>query len=260
MSRTQFLNVKAGGRARLKCDGTRAETRFGLSAKRTSSFKLARGSVQSTTGSRGVRISGSNGSNAGYTMFWGRVQDYWLPTPLACSPFTSPTVRHRVPSGFNWALPKVCLRLQTVHYFSSATYSRTKLPEDDVNEHRNAFNLPLFCYLIYIGLCVLGQKVTGQLRVCRIPISIWTRHLPNYTASHPIKRGQGRVYPVRALNAYMGRRVRAPLAPSFGTRWRSMINITPRPVYPQERTPLKIEYEAGWAGLYVLEKRKISCL
>ena len=46
-----------------------------------------------------------NGSNAGYTMFWGRVQDYWLPTPLACFPFTSPTVRHRVPSGFNCALP-----------------------------------------------------------------------------------------------------------------------------------------------------------
>jgi len=56
---------------------------------------------QSTTGSRGVRISGSN---AGYTVFWGRVRDYWLPTPLACFPFTSPTVRHRVPSGFNWAL------------------------------------------------------------------------------------------------------------------------------------------------------------
>ena len=56
------------------------------------------GSVQSTTGSRGVRISGSN---AGYTMFWGTVQDYWLPTALACSLFTSPTVRHGVPSGFN---------------------------------------------------------------------------------------------------------------------------------------------------------------
>ena len=31
------------GRARLKCDGTRAETRFGLSAKRTSPFKSAGG-------------------------------------------------------------------------------------------------------------------------------------------------------------------------------------------------------------------------
>jgi hypothetical protein len=53
-------------RLRLKCDGARAETRFRLSAKRTSPFKSAGASVQSTTGSRGVRISGSN---AGYKMF-----------------------------------------------------------------------------------------------------------------------------------------------------------------------------------------------
>ena len=46
------------GIARSKRDGTRTETRFGLSAKRTSPFKSARVSVQSTTGSRGVRISG----------------------------------------------------------------------------------------------------------------------------------------------------------------------------------------------------------
>ena len=51
---------------RLKCDGTRAETRFRLSPKRTSPFKSAGLSVQSTTGSRGVRISISN---AGYTTF-----------------------------------------------------------------------------------------------------------------------------------------------------------------------------------------------
>jgi len=93
--------MKISVRACLKHDSTRAETRFGLSAKRTSPFKLARGSVQSTTGSRSVRINGSNGSNAGYTMFLGRAQDYWLPTPLACFPFTSPTMRHRVPSHFN---------------------------------------------------------------------------------------------------------------------------------------------------------------
>jgi len=62
----------AGVIAHLKCDGTRAETRFGLFAKRTSPFKLAGmggGSVQSTTGSRVMRISGSNGSNVGHTMF-----------------------------------------------------------------------------------------------------------------------------------------------------------------------------------------------
>jgi uncharacterized lipoprotein NlpE involved in copper resistance len=56
-------------RLRLKCDGTRAETRLCLSAKRTSPFNSAGTLVQSTTGSRGVRISGSNGSHAGYTMF-----------------------------------------------------------------------------------------------------------------------------------------------------------------------------------------------
>ena len=64
-------------------EGTRAETRIGLSAKRTSPIKSAGGSVQSTTGSRGVRISR---------------QDYWLPTPFASFPFASPPVRLRVPS------------------------------------------------------------------------------------------------------------------------------------------------------------------
>jgi hypothetical protein len=42
------------GRLRLKCVGTRAETRFRLAVKRTSLFKSAGTSVQSTTGSRGV--------------------------------------------------------------------------------------------------------------------------------------------------------------------------------------------------------------
>ena len=42
---------------RFKCDGTRAETIFRLSVKRTSPFKSAGASVQSTTGSRAVHIS-----------------------------------------------------------------------------------------------------------------------------------------------------------------------------------------------------------
>ena len=46
--------------ARAERDGTRAETRFRLSPKRTSPFKSAGASVQSTAGSRGVRISLSN--------------------------------------------------------------------------------------------------------------------------------------------------------------------------------------------------------
>ena len=70
-------------RGQLKCDGTSAETRFCLSAKRRSPFKPAGASVQSTTGSRGVRMIGSN---AGYTMFRGN--GYPLHSPV--SPFTSP--------------------------------------------------------------------------------------------------------------------------------------------------------------------------
>ena len=53
-------------RCQLKCDGTQAETRFCLSAKRTSPFKSAGASVQLTAGIRGVRISVIN---AGYTTF-----------------------------------------------------------------------------------------------------------------------------------------------------------------------------------------------
>jgi len=46
-----------------------------------------------------VRISGSN---AGYTMFRGSVKGYWLPTPFASFPFTSPPcvmVCHHISTG-----------------------------------------------------------------------------------------------------------------------------------------------------------------
>ena len=63
---SMYILIRASTRLRLKCDGTRAETRFHLSAKRTGPFKSAGPSVQSKTGSRGVLVSGSN---AGYAMF-----------------------------------------------------------------------------------------------------------------------------------------------------------------------------------------------
>ena len=85
----------------MKCDGTRAETTFRLSAIRTRPFKSAGASVQSTTGSRGVRISDIN---AGYTMFRGSVKGTGYPLHSPVSPFTSPPMRHRVPSHFNWTL------------------------------------------------------------------------------------------------------------------------------------------------------------
>ena len=80
----------------MKCDGTRAETRFCLSAKRMSPFKSAGASVQSTTGRGGVRYSGKN---AGYTMFRGSVKStgYPLHSPVP-----------HVPSHFNWRSKSHC--------------------------------------------------------------------------------------------------------------------------------------------------------
>jgi len=86
-------------RLRLKYDGTRAETRFRLLVKWTSPFKSAGALVQSTTGSRGVRISGSN---AGYTKFRGSVKDtgYPLHSPVSPSlPLPCVTECHHISIG-----------------------------------------------------------------------------------------------------------------------------------------------------------------
>jgi len=97
---------------RLKCNGTRAETRFRLSAKRTSPFKSAGESVQSTTGSRGVHISGSN---AGYTMFRGSVKStgYTLQSPISPSlPLPCATVCHHISTGLYQTSP-LCVNWNT---------------------------------------------------------------------------------------------------------------------------------------------------
>ena len=96
---TVRCNKGATCRPRLKYDGTRAETRFPLSGKRTSPFKSAGASVQSTTGSRGVRVSCSN---AGYTLFRGSVKStgYPLQSPVSPSlPLPCVTVCHHISTG-----------------------------------------------------------------------------------------------------------------------------------------------------------------
>ena len=102
-------------RGQLKCDGTRAETRFRLSAKRTSLFKSAGASVQSTTSSRGVRISGSN---AGYTMFWGSVKGTGYPLHSAVSPshpLPCVNVCHHISTRVYHPLPRIQCRMPVVH-------------------------------------------------------------------------------------------------------------------------------------------------
>ena len=104
------------GRLRLKSDGTRAEARFRLSAKRTSPFKSAGASVQSTTGSRGVRISGSN---AGYTMFRGRVRSTGYPphSPVSPSlPLPCVTACHHISTGLYTKLHSTIAVMPTAQY------------------------------------------------------------------------------------------------------------------------------------------------
>ena len=91
----------------MKCDGTCAETKLRLPAKRTSPFKSAGASVQSTTGSRGVRTSGSN---AGYTMFRGSVKTTGYPLHSPVSP----------------SLPLPCLTV--CHHISTGLYKQQSLP------------------------------------------------------------------------------------------------------------------------------------
>ena len=85
--------------ARSKRDGTRAETRFGLSAKRTSQFKSAGVSVQSTTGSQGVRISGQRLYRP-CSDVQSKASGYSLHSHLSPSlPLPCVTVCHQVPNA-----------------------------------------------------------------------------------------------------------------------------------------------------------------
>ena len=101
------------GRLRLKCDGTRAETRFHLWTKRTSPFKSA-GGVSSVD----YWQASCAHQPAGFVLLvqacvLQSCDAYWLPTPFPCFPFSSPSVRHRVPSHFNWTLPTTNLHRVT---------------------------------------------------------------------------------------------------------------------------------------------------
>jgi len=95
----QIFKIGVPFRGQLKCEFPRAETRFLRSAKRTSPFKSAGASVQTTTSSRDMRISGSN---AGDTMIRGSVKStgYPLHSPVSPSlPLPCVSVCHHVSTG-----------------------------------------------------------------------------------------------------------------------------------------------------------------
>jgi hypothetical protein len=138
-----WTNCKTS-RLRSKYNGTRAENRFRLSAKKTSPFTSAGASVQSTTGSRCVDISGSN---AGYNMFRGSVKGtvyllhsqyspllplpcvtvYCLPTPFAIFFFTSPpcvTVCHHISTGLYLEITTYHRKVQRLTPYSQGSRDR----------------------------------------------------------------------------------------------------------------------------------------
>jgi len=83
----------------LKCDGTRAENRFRLSANGRVHLNRRGASAQSTICSRGVCISGNN---AGYTIFRGSMKStgYALHSSVSPSlPLSCITVCHHIATG-----------------------------------------------------------------------------------------------------------------------------------------------------------------
>jgi hypothetical protein len=125
-------------RLRTKCDGTRTETRLRLSAKRTSPFKSAGASVQLTTGSRGVRISGSD---AGYTFFRGSVKStgYPLHSPVSPSlPLPCVIVCHHISTGLYLLMTprKTAMYLMVVIY--TGPRMREMLSSEELEDNINS--------------------------------------------------------------------------------------------------------------------------
>jgi len=92
----------------LKCDGARAETRFRLSAKRTSPFKSAGGRQFSRL--LAADLCSSAVVNPGYTMFRGSVKStgYPLHSPVSPSlPLSCVTVCHHISSGVYFGSTKM---------------------------------------------------------------------------------------------------------------------------------------------------------
>ena len=151
-------------RGQLKCDGTRAETRFLLSAKRTSPFKSAEASVQSTAGSWGVRISGSN---VGYTMFRCSVKGTGCTLQLSASP--------------SLPLPWVTV----CHHISTGLYHKMfyKRPIPN-NSHITSHTV--FPSLKTVKLFMNGLKA-GLMNTCQNLIYIYKCNL--YFFFQPLRRG-----------------------------------------------------------------------
>jgi len=52
---------------------------------------------------------------------------------------------------------------------------------------------------------------------------------------------EGKVIPVHAMKPYRGSRGTAPVILNHGARWRLVVNIMPRPLYPWKNNPVPTE-------------------
>jgi len=136
---------------------------FVFRAKRTSPLKSARrASVQSTAGSRGVRISGSN---AGYTMFRGSVKSTGYPfhSPVSLSlPLPCVIACHHISTGLYKLLADVALRSQPIFLELTAEVNsvlvptrRTGITLEDTRPSCRILTILIFCQ---------AQRVQGTVK------------------------------------------------------------------------------------------------
>ena len=109
-------------------------------------------SVQSTTYSRGVRISGSN---AGYTTFRASVKGAGYPFHSPSLPLPSVTVCHHISTGHNVRISTKCL--QKKNLFSGAS-SLPYLSWLNFNVNRDYHDSHPVCIVLYLVFPVNGQR------------------------------------------------------------------------------------------------------
>ena len=134
-------------RGQLKCDGTRAETRYRLSAKRTSPFKSAGGRQFSRVLTPEVCASAVVMLDTPCSEVVWRVL---AAHSIRQFPFHFPScARHRVPSRFNWILPVTVVALKdSPGYLLIHCASRGGLGSDFCG-----YSVSLYCTIT--ELCIL---------------------------------------------------------------------------------------------------------
>jgi len=182
----------ARSRLRLKCDGTLAETRFRLSAKRTSQFK--------STGRRQFSRLLTAEVCASAVVVLGTPCSKVVRRVLATHcirqfPFTSPPLRHRVPSHFNWTLrhmfPVTAMPVPFAPCAVSVRCSDNSYPQtDSISGHRlREKPTPFVQYIMLkmtIGLMDLFPKCASESQGIRnqFPGDPWIHFCNGYFEVH----------------------------------------------------------------------------